>query len=259
MKNTTNNYNDLLNELAEAKSKIDSLAEASNNFNLLINSSDNFVWKTNKDLELIYVSPSVKSTLGYTDREFLRKLILEIVPPESKTIIENALTQRKEGRAANTSKKWVTQIFNKNGILVWIETTTHPILSTNGVFEGVLAISRDISEQVAIERKMQETEVNLVAQIENTSDVIWSIDDAYCVKTLNSNFKTSFKIAFGVELAPGVSIINSLPEPFREIWKKRYDRVLLGEHYTVIDNFEFDGVPQFVEVNFNPIVAPSGS
>jgi PAS domain S-box-containing protein len=254
MKNTTNNYNDLLNELAEAKSKIDSLAEASNNFNLLINSSDNFVWKTNKDLELIYVSPSVKSTLGYTDREFLRKLILEIVPPESKTIIENALTQRKEGRAANTSKKWVTQIFNKNGILVWIETTTHPILSTNGVFEGVLAISRDISEQVAIERKMQETEVNLVAQIENTSDVIWSIDDAYCVKTLNSNFKTSFKIAFGVELAPGVSIINSLPEPFREIWKKRYDRVLLGEHYTVIDNFEFDGVPQFVEVNFNPIV-----
>lgn len=248
-----NQLSDLENDLNKAKNELAALRKIKTKFELLVNNVDVFVWLLNKNLELTFVSPSVQKATGYTENEFLKTNLLTISTEKSEEIIKNALQARKEGRSDNTTKKWLTQLKHKNGILIWIESTTNPILDENGEFDGVIGVSRNVSTQVALEQKMQENEVNLQAQIDNTTDSIWSIDDSYCIKTLNEPFKMGIKIAFGSDLKPGASILNVLPEPFRSQWKERYDRALKGEHFTVTDHFEFDNLPQYVEVNFNPI------
>jgi len=243
----------LESELTDAKKKLASLNAVKSKFDLLVNNLGEFVWLMNKNLQITYVSPSVHKTLGYDEKEFLKLKLQSLATNKSEEFIINAVNARREGKSENIIKKWLTELRHKNGTLVWIESTTNPIIDDNGNFDGAIGVSRDVSAQVALEQKIQENEVNLQAQIDNTNDSIWSIDDAYCIKTLNATFKTDFNIAFGVDLKPGMSILNSLPEPFRSQWKERYDKALKGEHYTVTDHFEFESIPQYVEVNFDPI------
>jgi len=240
-------------ELLEAKREVISLKKIESNFDLLVNNMDDFVWILDKNLEFTYVSPSVKKVLGYSQAEFLKKHLFDFGTQGSEKIIANSLLERREGRASNEQKQWTTEIFHKSGIILWIESSTNPIINSKGEFDGILGVSRNVTQKKEIEKKIQENEANLIAQIDNTEDSIWSIDDAYCIKTLNTIFKNSFKQAFGSELETGSSILNALPEPFRTIWKERYDKALAGENYILTDHFEFEGLPQFVEVSFNPI------
>ncbi|MDA3891789.1 MAG: PAS domain S-box protein [Salinivirgaceae bacterium] len=240
-------------ELQAAKQELSDFKQTMANFDLLVNNLDEYVWFMNKTLKFSNVSPSVKKIIGYTETEFLKGNLIEVLHPQSEDIVNRTIANKKVKKSDNKSKKWITQIKHKNGTLIWIESTTNPILDSEGNFNGTMGVSRDISAQVELERKMQENEVNLQAQIDNTSDSIWSIDDTYCIKTLNNTFKTYFKLAFAIELNSGMCIINYLPEPFRTQWKERYDRALTGEEFTVTDQFKFDDLPQYVEVSFNPI------
>lgn len=253
MENSNEKLLALEKELVEAKLKIASITDTNNNFELLANNMDDFVWIMDKEFVFTYVSPSIKKTLGYTENEFLRKKILNFGTPETQEKIRTAYNDRLNGKSDDSQKQWITQVYHKTGFIVWLDTSTNPILNTKGEFDGVMGVSRNITAKVATERKIQENEANLIAQIENTTDSIWSIDDAYCIKTLNSNFKTFFFAAFGIELYAGISIINALPEPFRTTWKERYDKALGGTHFKITDHFKFEKVPQYVEISFSPI------
>lgn len=110
-----------------------------------------------------------------------------------------------------------------------------------------------LNQLIQVKKKLEESQANLTSQIENTQDSIWSVDSNLKIKTINSNFQREYKIAFGVELVEGVSVITALPEPLLSIWKERYQRALSGEHYAVIDQFNFGESIMYVETSFNPV------
>ncbi len=100
---------------------------------------------------------------------------------------------------------------------------------------------------------LEKSQMNLRAQIENTSDRIWSVDANYQILTLNNSFATDFKTSFGVKLKEGISILISLPDPLKSIWKERYNRALKGEQFSIVDHFKINNVPAYIETTFNPI------
>lgn len=253
MANQKNHISKLKEELQTAKQTITSLTKTKLNFELLVNNINEFVWLMNSNFEFTFVSPTVQKLLGYSENEFIEQEIISPLILEFKHIILNAKKKQSKVASEIGAKKWITKVKHKNSTHVWIESSTNLILDDKSNFAGIIGVSRDISTQIALEQKMLENEVNLKAQIDNTTDSIWSIDDVYCIKALNNTFKNNFKQAFGIKLKPGISILNALPEPFREQWKHRYNKALNGEIFTVTDHFEFNGVPQYVEVNFNPI------
>lgn len=110
-----------------------------------------------------------------------------------------------------------------------------------------------LTELIKLKTVLEKKCNNLKSQIENSTDLIWSIDKKGHIQTINNNFAQSFKTAFGILLKEGVNVLVSLPEPLRSIWKERYDRALSGEQFTLVDQFDFEGIPQYSETSFNPI------
>lgn len=95
---------------------------------------------------------------------------------------------------------------------------------------------------------------NVTAIIEGTSNDIWAFDRNYDILYINHIFQKEFNETFGVWLAPGVNLIESLPEALRPLWKPRYDRVLNNEQFTIEDAVETPKGTIYIQVSLNPIV-----
>ncbi len=101
---------------------------------------------------------------------------------------------------------------------------------------------------------LQKSEANLKAIIENSLESIWSIDTEYRVRYANEVFTNAFEQSFGVRLAPGMNLLELLPESIREKWKERYDRAFNGEHFVFSEMLELPDTEIHIEVAMNPIV-----
>ncbi len=64
-------------------------------FNLIMHNIDEFVWLLDKNLKIIFVTPSVKNIIGFTDKEFISNDISNITTPQSENIIKNAFNNIK--------------------------------------------------------------------------------------------------------------------------------------------------------------------
>ena len=98
------------------------------------------------------------------------------------------------------------------------------------------------------------SELNFSSIFENTNDSVWAIDTSYDVLYANHIFSFAFLHNFGVDLKPGVNLLQSLPAPLQSVWKTRYDRALNGESFSFIDHVVAGDVSLYIEVFMNPIV-----
>ncbi|MCE1202251.1 MAG: ATP-binding protein [Bacteroidia bacterium] len=104
-------------------------------------------------------------------------------------------------------------------------------------------------------QKINETEINFRAILENSLDSIWSVDTEFCVTYVNETFKTAYKAAFNVDLEEGICIIDTLPKSLRPVWRSRYEKALKGEHYIFLDSVPLsDDITLFIEVSVMPII-----
>lgn len=118
------------------------------------------------------------------------------------------------------------------------------------------AINKDepFGALLSIQSELEESRANLISQIENTTNRIWSVDKNLNIKTINSNFERDYKEVFGIDLTPGINVVQNLPEPYRTVWKERYNSALRGERFMVEDKFELKNEFLFTETSFNPIL-----
>jgi|GEM_PF-1444256 len=119
------------------------------------------------------------------------------------------------------------------------------------IFAGLLV---NIHRRQRAETALDQTRSNMAAIIENSLDNIWAIDTHYEILYTNDVFAQAFEAVFGVRLAPGVNILQALPEAMRPAWKERYDRAFNGERFIFVDAIETGNATIYVEVAVNPIV-----
>jgi len=124
------------------------------------------------------------------------------------------------------------------------------------IFEDITAIRKATQELIKAKEIAENNSANTQAIIENTTDSVWAINNQYELIYINRVFKDEFYQSFGIELTTSSNLLNSLPEPLRETWKQRYDRVLNNEQFTFEDKIEVaPNMFIYIEVSMNPIVA----
>ncbi|MEP0115280.1 PAS domain-containing sensor histidine kinase [Reichenbachiella sp.] len=155
-------------------------------------------------------------------------------------------------RALTGEKFTLVDRFEIVGVPEYVEVAFNPVFE-NGRVTGVACSSKDITTTKRAEIQLKQSEANLYAQIENTSDSIWSVNHKYEMVTMNSVFQKEFSQGFRCNLKIGDRGINYLPKSLKAVWKERYDRALAGERFEVVDSFEFDNSPRYIEVSYNPV------
>lgn len=119
---------------------------------------------------------------------------------------------------------------------------------------GFCVIFRDITRQKEDELKIYQNEQNLSALINNTEDLIWSINCDFRYFTFNEPFKKWYKHYFGEEVWNGkVAFNDGEKNAFDDTWKALYERALNGEKFSVDMDFNIDNTSHFARVRFNPI------
>jgi len=104
------------------------------------------------------------------------------------------------------------------------------------------------------EATLRESQANLQALINNTSDLIWAVDKNLRVIAANNSIKLFFKSVYQVNLEVGQRVLELLPPPDRMQWEGLYQRVLEGNMVNEEQNHQWAGQQVYLDITLHPII-----
>lgn len=237
-------------DVTELKRVGKELKESESLYRLLSENSKNLVCLQRTDGSFSYASPSVLSITGYTPEEFTHSESYTRIHPDDIGRVTDEFVKVLKGEDQITQYRYT----KKSGETIWIETVARPILDEEGTVFNVQTSSRDISLRKKNEERIRREEANLKALIENSTDIIWSIDKDFRFITFNSRFHESIKSQVNVDLKIGDKVLfTNFPEKAANLWMSLYNRAFNGERF-IEEMRAISDKDTFYECSFNPIV-----
>jgi len=120
------------------------------------------------------------------------------------------------------------------------------------------AIVRDISERRAAAARLAESEANLRAVLENTDDLVFSVDRDSRLLTWNAAFARTVRAGFGLEVRRGMGS-DVLPGDIREWWDLHFRQALDGQRTRDDLDLELGGMRLRYHASLSPVIGPDGA
>ncbi|MFA6403914.1 MAG: PAS domain S-box protein [Salinivirgaceae bacterium] len=122
-----------------------------------------------------------------------------------------------------------------------------------GELLAIVGTVLDITSHKLAEQQLQSQYTLLTALINSPKDlIIFSFDKHGCYTTFNEKHFAEMKQIFGVEIVPGMNLLDSIPVPeLKEIAKKSMVRALQGE--TISEIHHQPDLNTYYEYSWNPI------
>lgn len=123
-----------------------------------------------------------------------------------------------------------------DGERIWIRWEIRPWYRSSGKVGGVIIFSENITERKKTEKQRIFDANNLSALINNTHDLMWSVDKNFRLITSNKAFDKEVKSVTGEIPKKGtVMLLDAYDKNQLERYKKYYERALQGETFTEVE------------------------
>jgi PAS domain S-box-containing protein len=195
-----------------------------------------------------------KTILGYNTNEFeFSDTWNAIVHPEDRKRVlihwEKFLKS-----SDNKTEAMEYRMRKKTGEYEWV-VNRHTIIERNAADKPsqVLLNLTIITERKKAEVALKESEARLMTLIENTSDIIWSVDRELNLTTMNSSFKKLVNNSEKKIISIGNNLRNVLPESIRDEWVKLHNKALNGDTFSTEFNIVVKNKSLSYEISYNPI------
>lgn len=142
---------------AEARERtLQALSESEARYRLLADNATDVISRLAPDGTLLYVSPAVRTILGYEPEELVGRSVYELLPTFD---VPNVRRQTEEALSRPGVYTVAYRLQHAQGHIVWLEVT-HRILTdpNTGRPSEVISVSRDISARRDAERALRESE-----------------------------------------------------------------------------------------------------
>ncbi len=174
--------------------------------------------------------------------------IFYFIEPSHRAFLEDVVFKVLAGETIQFDKLQMSPV----GKTHWINYTFSPVNGRNEA-SGICITGRDITAKKLAEQLKDFEHNNLHALINNTSDLMWSVDRNFKLITSNQAFNELVFMYSGFQPIKGTDILKDLfdiEKIFR--FKKCYERAFNGETFTEI---EFTRMPSelWSELSFYPI------
>ena len=206
------------------------------------------------DGRILYVNSAWKRVLGYSDEDLERTALFEIVHPADRARLQREFQRVLDG---GDPSRFDVDYVAADGRVVMLAGSVQA-QETAGRTVATQSILRDVTEQRLAERRLDESQRNLEALVENTGDSIWSVDRDHRLITLNSAFALEMEARTGREPRVGQRPYDVFPPKDVGWYEEMYDRTLRGERHIALRNDEVDGHQRYFELYANPIHALEG-
>ncbi len=205
-------------------------------------------------LTLEWATEAIIVTLGYTVEEINRQRGWhEFIHPDDIPKVTHHLKLC----LANQADVSEYRVLSREGEVRWLRSYIQPIWDSQAervaYFYGA---AQDITERKQIEAALQESQENLAALINNTHDLIWSVDENLRLTVMNAPFKARVKLLSDISPQIGQHISVYLPPDIKGEWLALYRRALNGESFTIERHYDMGILPEAkdVEISFDPIM-----
>ncbi len=143
----------LVRQLQRGQRMAAALVEKEAHFRLLAEGSSDMVTRIGLDEHLRYVSPSSVRVVGWRPNQLIGTPALAGINPEDLPAVQAVVDAMKRGEREEARLTYRNS-HRQNGE-VWLESTMRVTRKDNGRVDGVVAISRDISEHKKLETRLE--------------------------------------------------------------------------------------------------------
>lgn len=203
-----------------------------------------------KDLTVNYIN---RVQAGYTVDEVLGKSVFTFGQPEHEERHRKAIEQVLRTGEPLTIE-YETQSRRPETNRAWYRCTISLIKDSEGRTENILEIYTDITNARLQEIEIHNKQVKLFAIINNTSDIILSIDRDLNLTEYNAIFGALVERGFGKKDLNGTPLLNYIDPRKHDHLRAIYSRVFSGEAVHEVESFgTHDGNSLYYETSYNPI------
>ena len=136
-----------------------------------------FRWKT--DGTITYINEFGEKLLGFSRDELIGKNIVGTVVSPTDSSGRNLATLMDEiAGAPERFKNSVNENITKDGRSIWIRWNNSAIFDPSGNLVEIISLGHDITQHKMVEDALRESEATLRAHVENSFDVIFTLDAA---------------------------------------------------------------------------------
>ena len=225
-------------DISERKKAEAALRESEALYRIITENATDVIIRQDPDNMVMYASPSVREILGYTPDEIMNKPVADFFDPEEATVATDAMSEVASDRG---DLLYRFRVRRKDGDFVWLETGGKAITDpASGEFQGIVTVSRDITERIKSEKALRASEKKYRELVESISEAIFTIDPAGLMTYISP----------AIESILGVTQESIIGKPFSDyIYGEDLDRMMA----------EFkDALAAFVYPSEFRLVGPSG-
>jgi len=160
-------------ELEQAESKCKQAADgqrkSEENLKVITDNMSDMIRLTDQQGNILYVSPSHFTILGYKPEDVVGKLTFDFVHPED---MENVFTVFSELIAKTQPARIECRAKHANGHYVWLDTVGDFVRNDKGEVTAVVMTSRDITERKRLEEELKQHREHLIEMVrERTAEL----------------------------------------------------------------------------------------
>jgi diguanylate cyclase (GGDEF)-like protein/PAS domain S-box-containing protein len=143
----------LVRQLQRGQRLVHALADKEANFRVLAEGSSDMVTRIGLDERISYASPSSERIVGWRPDQLVGSHALTGINPQDLPRVEAAVAALRRGTAEETRVTYRRGHREKSEI--WVESTLRVTRKVSGEIDGVVAISRDMTEQKHLEGRLE--------------------------------------------------------------------------------------------------------
>ena len=157
-KNSEENIFGVTKDITEQKLAMSKVEEAEKMYRLLADNANDMICLHELNSTFKYISPSIKTLLGYETSDFIGKQIFDLVHKEDITPLKKAI--KKSLLKDTGADTFIYRAFHKKGHVVWLESLGSTIFKDKKLISFITS-TRDITQWVLAKKEIQEYQTSL--------------------------------------------------------------------------------------------------
>ncbi len=238
-----------LRDVTEQKRAEAAIKESEQRYRNIVETAQEGIWTIDENNNTSFVNKKLAEILEYAPEEMVGKNVFDFLYIEDEKQAIKLIENQKNEPVQNIEFRFIT----KNGKEVWTSIASNGIYNEEGKYKGVLAMVTNVTEKKARQKQEEFDRNNLSALINNTKDLMWSVDKDFNLITSNHPFDEMCKVTFERVIEKGSSVLSvAYTVEMQEHFRRFYERAFAGEIFMEVEHFT-SPVEYWTEISYYPI------